>query len=121
MKRIILILALAAACRAEFRLQDEFIADDWSKYHVIGGAVSYYAFRGTAHPWLYSLGTAVAWEVGDAFKPTKNRYHDWRDHVLVADGFSYSDVVYHAAGSYLTWLILDATDDRVLFIPRYEP
>ncbi len=120
MKALILILFIATSASAKFRVQEDFIADDWSKYHVAGGVVSYVVFRESKHPFLYSLGIATAWEIGDAFKPTKDIYGDWRSHVLVADGFSYSYIVYHMAGTYLTWLVLDASSGKIVFTLRYE-
>ena len=121
MKTLLLtILFLVSTAYGGFEVQDDFIADDWSKYHVAGGVVSYIVFRESRHPFLYSLGVATAWEIGDAFKPTKDIYGDWRSHVLVADGFSYSDIVYHMAGTYLTWLVLDASDGKIVFTLRYE-
>jgi hypothetical protein len=112
------ILLGSAAALADFRVQPEFVADDWSKYHVLGGSASYLLTRNTAHPFGYSLAIATAWEIGDAFKPEGPLYHDWRDDVLTSDGFSYSDIVYHMAGTYLTWLIFDASKGRIVFTLR---
>jgi hypothetical protein len=122
MKFIALVLLLVNIASADFKVQWDFIADDWSKYHVLGGVVSYVAFDKYTdiNPWLGSLTVATAWELGDAFKPTKDIYGDWRSHILVADGFSYSDIVYHMAGTYLTWLILDASNGKVFFTLRYN-
>jgi len=111
-------LLIVTAAQADFRIQRRFVADEWSHVHVFGGSASYLLTRHTAHPFGYSLAIATAWEVLDAFKPAGPRYNDWRDDVLTSDGFSHSDIVYHMAGTYLTWLILDASNGRIVFTLR---
>ena len=97
-----------------FRFQREWVDDKWSAVHMAGGAICYAALRKTEHPFWLSLGVATLWEVGDGFKPNRSIYGDWRDHVLTGDGFSYSDIVYHMAGTYSAWLVDLALQDRAV-------
>jgi len=80
--------------------------------HAVGGAVAYPAARmAGARPLVASgasLAVALAWEVGDAFKPANHLPARWHDFLTTSDGFSYSDIVYHMAGTYCAWLVLDA-------------
>ena len=112
------ILLGSSIARADFRVQPRFVADEWSKIHVLGGSASYLLTRHTAHPFGYSLAIATAWEIADALKPSGPRYNDWRDDVLASDGFSHSDIIYHMVGTYMTWLILDASKGRIVFTLR---
>jgi hypothetical protein len=95
-----------------FRVQPEFIADDWSKWHAVGGALCYPAARLAGATPLqaagWSLALATAWEIGDAYKPATHGEPRWHDFATTSDGFSYSDIVYHMAGTYCAWLVLDA-------------
>ena len=116
---LILLLTLTAPAFAVTpRLQKEFIADGYSGIHAIGGAVSYAAFKRAGKTELESaigsFAVATLWEIGDAFKPNHEVYGDWRDEFVTADGFSYSDIIYHMAGTYCAWLVMDSADNGLL-------
>ena len=101
------------------RFQKEFVADGYSWVHSAGGVVIYSVARKefdqtVYHSFLWSIGAATLWEIGDAFKPNRAIYGDWRDEFVTADGFSYSDIVYHMAGTYCAWLVMESTDDGLL-------
>ena len=87
--------------------------------HTAGGVVVYSVARKgfnqtVYHSFLWSLGAATLWEVGDAFKSNRAVYGDWRDEFVTADGFSYSDIIYHMAGTYCAWLVMDSADNGLL-------
>lgn len=112
MAAILVILLGTAPVHGAFRVQNRFVADRWSWMHSAGGALAYPALRmagnGPAAAAGWSLALAVAWEVGDGWKPADRPAARWHDFATTADGFSYSDIVYHMAGTYCAWLVLDA-------------
>lgn len=101
-----------------FRFNEKAVLDRHAIVHFLGSAalclVVGLAARwgGLARPDLLSLGLAfglgVLWEVADGFKPLwyEDPHGDWRDLVLRADGFSWSDLWADLWGSLLGLMAL---------------
>lgn len=97
-----------------FKVQTEFVKDIHSVTHFAAGVVSYKVFEQvTDHPVLWSLGSAILWEIGDGFKPLwyEDPHNDWRNQVYRSDGFSWSDIVFHGAG-----IVAMKTFDQVVMV-----
>lgn len=115
---LVLVWLLAAVpAMAGWRWQSDFVADKWSWVHAAGSGGLYAGTRLAGAPpakaIALSLGAGLAWEVCDGFKPPTG------DMVTSSDGFSWSDLVYDAAGVYFAWLLVDTTGlaDRVGVVP----
>jgi len=101
-----------------FRFNKKFVLDPHSVTHFFGstllcGLAAWLAvICDTTRPELWGAGTAlylgVLWEVGDGFKPLwyENPFNDWRDHILRADGFSWSDIQFDLYGVLLGVILL---------------
>ena len=124
-KRALLSLLLSSPALAADRWQERFVADKWSPVHVAGGSACYLLPRLSGAPpaeaLAISFSAALAWEIWDAEKASYPAHGDWRDVVLTSDGFSWSDLVYHMAGTYCTWLVWETTGGRVVFVPLVRP
>ncbi|MFA7332476.1 MAG: hypothetical protein WC326_15510 [Candidatus Delongbacteria bacterium] len=101
-----------------FRFNGKAVLDRHSWTHFLGSAglsvVLWLMMRwtGTARPDLWGPGLAlllgVLWEVADGIKPLwfEEPYRDWRDHLLRADGCSWSDVAVDLWGVLLGSMVL---------------
>ncbi|MDP2361925.1 MAG: hypothetical protein Q8O14_14445 [bacterium] len=104
--------------RVAFRFNAKAVLDKHAITHFVGSmalcvALTYGAARlGMNRPELWGAGVALAlgilWEIGDGFKPlwTESPFGDWRDQMLRADGFSWSDVAIDIWGVVLGLVLL---------------
>jgi hypothetical protein len=104
--------------RHPFRFNKKFVMDLHSLTHFFGSALLCCLFAclaficNTARPELWGAGIAlylgILWEIGDGFKPLwyENPFSDWRDHLLRADGFSWSDILFDTWGVLIGIIIL---------------
>jgi len=100
-----------------FKTNSTHVNDLWNFVHFGGSAAIYtttfYTFgeRKYLKSYLIAAGLAIGWEILDGFKPLYYVEDDrwggvpYADHIMKADGFSFSDVIIDLGGIHLAWLM----------------